>query len=425
MFENSLRYNHTGEWRAIERTRDYYDSLVIPAHHAVTKADDIAGLLNNQIGSDVEYYIDPVLPRYRKGDGFRTEEGDLSKWHQLLVDRYGDPISRILNEQRNLSLLDLDDSERRSVVQTQCELQLELIEEAGEDKLAKYFDVETELRPRAVVPWYIKITRPENIALNEQIINIASESVEAPIKPCIFVSLTALNRSEIRREIVKMLERVGVEEAFLWFEEMGKREAEIMDYAAASELIYSLSQNGVSPHFFYGNYFAQLTSYLGNEGTTFGVAYQESRAERTAVGDNGGGGGDGANRYYFDPVKEFLNFQEAESLGDQFDVPICSCPACQERMDQWADVYKFDGNYNAQRRHYIWNQDRYRDDIESKTLEEQLDDLETAHEKYDSELSNSGTAAEPHHLIKWRGGISHFVEHELGKEPSEIEQTLA
>lgn len=420
MFENTVRFNHKGERAAIEHSRQSIDSLLIPEHFVASNPDYLAGFLNNQLDTEIEFYIDPALPKYRRGDGFRNDNGDLRGWHQALVDRYGGPVERVLNQQRNLEFEDLSEEELEEVIETQCELQLETIEASGEGKLSQYFEVETELRPRAVTPWYVKIEDVSDLNKNRDIIELAQNFTDAPLKPCVFMELDFAADSANRRAVVQMLDKTGVSEVFLWIEGLGKRAADPMDYVATLDVIHRLSEHGVSPHFFYGNYFAYLTAYFGGHGNCFGVAYQESSSEDTEIGSDSGGGGGGTNRYFFEPVKEFLNFQETESLGQEFDVDLCNCPVCEKTMGSWEDIYIYDGNYTAQRHHYIWNQDRYRKSVQEKELETVLDQLKSAYDRYCDELGGSSTAATPYHLNKWRTGIIHFVEEELKEQTEKI-----
>lgn len=372
--------------------------------------------MNNQVDDEeLGYYVDPVLPRYRKGAGFREDNGSLSPWHKALINKYGEPFSTVLDENRNLEIRHLTEEEVQTVIHKQCDLQMNAISNAGENKIRRYLDREMDLLPEAIVPWYVKIRRLEHLENNRSIIEIATEYAEHNVKPCIFVTKSFIAEEDNRGKIVKMLNSLNVSDMFLWVDGMDKRETDPMTYASAADLVRKLSQEKISPHFFYGNYFSHLLAFLGNEGTTFGVAYQESKKEKTKNNTNQGGG-DGTNRIYFQPVEEFLNFQQADEFGSEFDEDVCQCPVCQRDIGSWGDIYKFDSNYTSQRRHYIWTRYNHREQIHENSLEELLNELESSYVRYKDTLGTTSTVANPYHLRKWKIGIEHIVEKELEED---------
>lgn len=415
MFENTLRYNSNGETTVIKETAEYVDSLLIPAHFVIDDPRKIAGLVDNLDRKyGLNFYVDPRLPTYRVGENFRDEVGDLREWDQLLVDYYGEPVSSILLRQGNLSVNDLNSGELRQVIHQQCDLQVDLITDSGQSKLERYGIGSDSLKPKAVIPWYVKIESQDELEPNRRIIEIAKDYCDVPIKPCLFVAQEFLTDSSTRNSLLEFVSEIGVDEVFLWVEGLQKRERGVMHYAAVAETVYEISQQGVDPHLLYASYLEHALAYLGNTGSGFGPGYQESRDEKLEDADGGGGGG--LNRYYYRPTKTFLNFQEADTLGEKFGEPVCDCPVCDKLLSGWQDVYKLDGDRNAQSRHYIASRGMQSEELKEKSLQEILHGLGENHNKYRDPLGDSDTAAQPYHMNRWKAGIKHFVEQVLEEE---------
>ncbi|MBC9988404.1 hypothetical protein E4P24_18845 [Haloferax sp. AS1] len=420
MFENTLRYNSNGETTVIKETAEYVDSLLIPAHFVIDDPRKIAGLIDNLDRKyDLNFYVDPRLPTYRIGDNFRDEVGDLREWDQFLVNYYGKPVSSILLRKGNLTVSDLDSEELRKVIHRQCDLQVDLITDSGQSKLERYGVGADSLKPKAVIPWYVKIESPDDLESNRRIIEIAKDYCDLPIKPCLFVTNEFLSDSSTRNLLLELVSDIGVDEVFLWPASLEKRERGVMHYAAVAETIYEISQQDIDPHLLYGSYLEHALAYLGNTGSGFGPGYQESRDEKLENADGGGGGG--LNRYYYRPTKTFLNFQETETLGEKFGEPLCDCSICDSLLSGWQDIYKFDGDRNTQSHHYVASRAMQSEELKDNGLQDVLHDLGESHSKYRDSLGDSDTAAQPYHLNMWKAGIKHFVERVLDEEVASFE----
>ncbi|AZH26849.1 hypothetical protein [Haloplanus aerogenes] len=420
MFENTLRYNHNGETKAVKKAAQYHDSLLIPAHFVAVSPRKIAGLLERlQTDFGTEFYVDPRLPAYRVGREFWDKPGKLGQWDQALAEYYGKPVTDILIKKGNLTVGDLSQEQLREVIESQCEFQLSMVADAAQAKLGRYMDLEADLRPRAIVPWYVKITSIRDLEINEWIIETAQEYSNYPVKPCFFTTPDFLSDETRLSALIELISGCDIREVFVWVEGLTKRKTDPMDYAHTAKLIYEISDSNIRPHLLYGSYFDHLLGYLGNRGSGFGPAYQESKAEKT--GDEGKSGGGGTNRYYFNPVKTFLNFQETEHLGDENNEPLCECEICSRELGSWSEIYKFDGDYTAQSRHYIEVRQHHSSELSTLALGEKLTELEDKYSLYKDSLGNSDTAAQPYHLRKWKTGIEHFVEEMLEEDISQFQ----
>lgn len=425
MFENSVHFQHPGQKPAISSSASQYDSLIIPAQYEVTKSESLSGLLNRLMQEDgIDFYIDPQLPRYRRGSDFRKDTGDLTEWNQNISEYYGDPISRLLSEQKNIEYTDLDDADQYEVIKQGCDLQTEFLDSGSvQNPLSRYYEAagmeKIELVPRAVIPWYIKIENISDISTNEEIIKRAKDYVDMPVKPCLFIEKSFIQMEGRRQLLIDMVENIDVSELFLWIEGVDSTETVPRTYMAIIELVDQISNIGTRPHMFYGSYFSTLLGYFGARGAGFGVFHQESKEERT--GDQTGGGGDGLKRYYFNQIKEFLNVQEAASIGEEFDAELCDCPVCDLQVDQWDDIYGIGDEYLPLQRHYISVRNNQRKRIKDTSLECLIDELDDVFSTYEDKLGESDTSAEPYHLRKWKAAIEGYLS-ETDQEVTKFEK---
>ncbi|SDM50568.1 hypothetical protein SAMN04487949_1890 [Halogranum gelatinilyticum] len=420
MFENSLHYYTFGEYKEIERAAPYYDSLIVSSHFVVTETDKIAGTLSNlQPEQQIDFYVQPYLPEFRKGDNFRKSNGELRSWASNLAEYYGPPISDVLENRSNLNYFDFSREDQKKIIEKSCDLQLDLLDEASENKLGRYLDSVASLTPRALVPWYVKINSRPDIRANEEIINYAAEYSDCPVKPCFYVDKSFIHTESNRREIVRAVEEAPVREVFLWIDGFDKRDVSIGELCKALDLVERVSQRGVDPHMMYSDYFANLMAFFGLRGVSFGIEHGESKSEKT---DSGGGSGDSV-RYYYNPVKEFLNVYDVEDLGTDFDDPLCECQACDPVMNSWSDIFQLADDRKARAQHYITTRDGHRETVTNETLDDLVGELWDGDDKYQEALDDTDHAANANHLRKWATAIEHYVEEEKQRELSDYSLT--
>lgn len=422
MFENSVHFNHFGETSAIEKSAAEIDTLIIPAHFIVAKRNQVAGLLHRLMKDHgIDYYINPQLPDYRIGDNFRDEKGELSTWNQSLVDYFGSPVQDVLGKQQNLQYRQLDQDQRREVIEQICKLQLTIAEEdvsneSTQDTLSKYEEIEINLQPRAVVPWYVKIESSNGLRINGQIISFATSYTDYPVKPCFFVDKTFIRTHENRNQLARTLNECEVDEIFLVVEGLDTTETVIEEYVHVIDLVDRISKTGVDPHFLNGDYFGHLLGFFGLRGVGFGVFYSESLTEKT--GEQGGGGG-GLKRYYFNPAKEFLNIHETINLAQEYSAPQCDCSVCEFELPTWEDLFRIGDDYTLLQRHYISIRQQHKREIMSRNLKELLQNLRDNDETYREPLKKSDTTANAHHLRKWVVAIEHHIENRTDQQISD------
>lgn len=421
MFENSIHYLSFADRNILEQAVDDYDSIIVNAQVVAGGQGQVPVFIQQLIeDNDIEYYINPQIPEFRVGDNFRKSSGNLRQYTQKLVEVHGNPIEHHLSNNSNLKYSGLADSEIQSVCEAVIDFQQDFVYVKVNEATGKYETPETHLRPKAVIPWYIKIDEHEDIARNKDIIERSLVYSQEPVKPCLFFTKRFLRDATNRTGMAAMLEELDIENAFVWPEDFDKSEVTTSQYLHLIDLVEKLSDRGISPHMMYANYFGHLLGYFGMSGVGFGKFYLESKYEKT---ENTGGGG-GNKRYYFDPVKCFLNISDVHDLANSADADCCGCSVCSQQMDDWDDIFKIANEAVDLQHNFVSVRDKHRQAILTENLQIQLEKLEEATSEFKSRLEEKETTKNAYHLKKWQTAIEHHVEEELDTEISEFDGGL-
>ena len=417
MFENSLHYVAFNDRECVERAVDDYDSLIIQTHIVVGGQGQITPRLNRLYqDEDIEFYIDPAITQLRVGDYFRDDDGELSEYWKKWAKQVGDPVYSHLKQHRNLSATDFSEDERQAISKSLCDLQENFVKNSAIREADKYAQISASLGPKAVIPWYTQITDSSDIAQNRELIENFQQYADTPVKPCIWVSKSFLKDSEGIQSIANLLEEVDVSEAFIWVDELSKKNTTVREYANTTRLTEEISNRDIDPHFLYGNYFVTLLRYFGAKGTGFGKYFLESRSEKTT----GGGSGD-LTRYYFEPAQEFLNITDVDRLVQKEEPELCDCRVCKVELDDWEDIFRVGDDKLFLQRHFVSSKRIHSKKTEENSLKDLLKELKSAKRTYGSELERTKSSKNAYHLTKWTAGIEHYVEQELGKSLEDYE----
>ncbi|MDL0145843.1 hypothetical protein, partial [Halobacterium salinarum] len=188
-------------------------------------------------------------------------------------------------------------------------------------------------------------------------------------------------------------------------------------FVSTVDLVNRISEQGVAPHFLYGSYFSNLLSKFGLQGTGFGINYSESASEKLESQDGGGGG---ASRYYFEPIKEFVGIAEAVQLGEAHTEP-CDCRICRDWMEDWKEIYAVANEQKRLAQHYAAIRKKQQSEVEKKSLQELFEELEKSEDTFGEALSKSESVATADHLEEWREGVKTYVEKIEGSSITEFE----
>ncbi len=384
MFETTLRYNSLNNKHAVEGEIPRFDSVIIDGKMLAHSSKALPKFLYDlREESSFEYYVEPILYQFRAGNDFRYADGTLKNWHEKYVQELGDPLKEHLRSNSNMNPRRMEENDIQDITRSSILFQEEFIPNQVKSQAGKYEDVDTSsLRPKAVIPWHHRINEDEDLGPNRTILETAVEEATVPVKPCIHTTKSYLRDSSNRNALVELVSGYDLDECFVLVEELGKHDTYESTYRNVVDLVYDISEAGVDPHFFYGDYFSNLLSYFGLSGTTYGVMYGEEYSETTERTDQSGM----LNRYYVDQIKDFLKVPAAVEFMQQVDADMCDCDVCQRNFEDWQDIIEHQESeealMNHLQKHYVerrWKQARY---VESTSFDEVVEDLKSDFEEY-------------------------------------------
>ena len=412
MFEATLRYNSNSDKQPIETSLQYLDSLLVPGRMLAANAKALPSNLQNYIDeAGVGYYIDPSLTDFRVGNDFRDESGGVRQWHWEYVDQIGRLLQELLAKQDNVDASNLTDDDIETLVDASVRFQEQFVPTQLQEQVGKYDTISDPdaYRPEAVIPWYHKIRTPGDIKVNSTILTAARESATLPLKPCLFVTKDILRSESHSEQLIELLSEADIEQCFLWVENLDKQETGEHDYEHVAQFVSDLAAAGISPHFYYGDYFATLMSHVGLDGTIYGSMYGEEGAERREQR-----GGDGViTRYYLDGVSDFVKIPAVVDVQQRVGAEICGCDVCSRQFDSWQELAEWDNDddQNTQtpmKKHHLrvrWQQIR---EVESESLDDSLTHLESNYQTYITPFSRSNQVADAKtldYMPRWKSAL--------------------
>lgn len=412
MFEATLRYNTLADKDAIETSLEYLDSLIIPARMLAANRKALpANIQNYADEAGVSYYINPTLPDFRVGDNFRDDKDNVRPWHWRYVEALGEPLEMLLEQQPNLDAAHLSSDQIESLTTASIDFQESFVIQQLSEERDRYDPIENveAYAPEAIMPWYHKISSEADLVPNDTILEVATDAADLPLKPCLFVTKSFIARESNREALAELLTGHGIQQCFVWIEDLDKHETPESQYHHAAELVTELADADLSPHFFYGDYFAMVLSHLGLDGTTYGTMYGEEDGERREQQSGSGV----ATRYYLDGVKDFLKPVAAVDVQQRVGAEMCSCDVCSRQFDDWTELAELanDDDQNVQapmKKHHLrvrWQQVQ---EIESQSLDETLSNLRSDHKEYAPAFNASnqvGANKELDYLMRWKNAV--------------------
>ncbi|GAB3676776.1 hypothetical protein [Halopiger thermotolerans] len=422
-FENSIHYLSFADRPAIEENADQIDSIILTSHLVAYGSGKVPTLLNElRKEHDTRFYINPAITNLRVGTNFLDDQNDeLSPWYQKYIEILGEKVQDLFDDHTQIQYENLTQEERESICKSTADFQENFVKDAAENSTGKYDFVVDDLRPEAIIPWYHKITEPKDIPRNRELAQLTNQATNLPIKPCLFITPDFITDSTNRDSLIESVKKIECSEIFLWVEGFDKSSG-IGTHLNILKIVDELSEIGIGVHSLYGSYFSHLLAYFGATGVGFGVYHSESKSEKK---EESGGDGSNLKRYYFDPVKEFLNVADVDTLTDLGSTPICSCNECQSTLSSWDDLFEVGEDPDFLQSHYISTRGIHKNRIFDQSLQESLEEVKEAESTYKETLNELGTSKTGNHLRKWRRSIEIYAENHSTKNVKEVlDQTI-
>lgn len=230
VFENSLHYKTFADRSQVENRIESYDSLIIPSKLMVGGKKAVPPLVYRLVDAgEVSYYVNPSIREFHRGDSFMDGD-ELKAWHQKLTEELGEPLYSIIDSSFNLSVEELPSEDIREIAQSVVEFQENVVMDAVSESMDKYEQALADnIRPRAIVPWYQKISDYEHINQNREILEY-SQLTDLPIKPCIHAEVDFLRDATARAQIIEMLSINENKECFVWIDGLKKSDTSVDEY---------------------------------------------------------------------------------------------------------------------------------------------------------------------------------------------------
>jgi len=391
MFETTLRYNSLNNKHAVEGEYPRYDSLIIDGKMLAYSKKALPQFIKNLCQErSLDYYVEPIISDFRTGGDFRYPDGTIRGWYDNYIDELGDPLKQTLFESDNVDPRRLDEETIRGISRSVILYQENFIANQLMEESAKYEDVDPdEVMPKAVVPWHHRINEEADLGPNRTILDTAAAEATISLKPCIHTTKSFIRDSTHRTGLVELVNDYDVDECFLLVEELGKHNTYESTYKDVIDLIYDISEVGVVPHFYYGDYFSNLLSYFGLGGTTYGVMYGEEYTETTEYSEQSGM----LLRYYVDQIKDFLKVPAAVELMRRTSTEMCDCDVCQRHFDDWDDIVSLqesdDVLMNHLQKHYVEQRWRHARQVEEEPFDDVVSKLEADRQEYVAPYSSA------------------------------------
>ena len=404
VFETTLQYVTFSDRSQIEGLAEYYDSILLSSHLLVGGQKAVTSLiqkLNNE-QDDFVYYIDPAITEFRLGESFRGSDGDLKQWHQKLIDELGEPFTNQIERRDNIRWDDLSQDDKESAVESLCSLQANFVSNKVQENVGKYENVDINgLQPDKVIPWYVKIDDLDSLRTNEEIIEMAQSECDISLKPTIHVDKQYIRDVTNCGVIAEKFSSLSPEEYFVWIEDLDRSSTTKEEYEDVVYFVAKLAEEGIKPHFMFGDYFSNLLYYFGLNGTSYGTYYRDSHSEKTA---SGGGGGGNLQRFYLDPVHEFLSISDAVNAAKSGEAEIPQHLQIQE----WGEIYNYGQDHDFLKEHYIKTRHGHKQQVLTEDFDSLLDQLEEDKNKFSSTIESRYKSVE--HLAKWKSAFENFKE---------------
>lgn len=384
MFETTLRYNSLNNKHAVEGELPRFDSLLIDAKMLAHSRKALPQFVHDLSEErSIEYYIDPIISDFRSGKNFRFSDGTLRGWYDTYVERLGDPLQRLLSQHSNADPRQMGEGDIRGVARSVVQFQETFVAEQLDQHSGKYVEVAPEtVRPKAVVPWHHRIHETEDLDPYRTILEASIDEASVNLKPCLHTTKTFIQETANRSDLVNLADEFGLNDCFLLIESLGKHDTYEDTYKNVIDLVYDLSEAGLRPHFYYGDFFSNLLAYFGLCGTTYGVMYGEEYTENLEYSESSGM----LNRYFVDQIKDFLKVPAAVELMKKTGTGMCDCNICQRHFDDWDDLITRQESeknlMNLLQKHYVEKRWEHARMVETKSFDEVVNQLHSDFREY-------------------------------------------
>lgn len=329
-------------------TQGTYKGVVINANMASHAPAGLSAFLVEKTAVNTKYLIDPLTHAFQHDPGvIKNSEGETKSSIKKLSKSYGEPVSKFVGK-RPVLPEDFSNSKilEKFVLNCLNFQRRQLADSMTNLDAAKYMDVDSEIRPYALIPPYFFLTEAtidEWIDINKNAAQIAIDNMETDEKcfAAIVINRGVLVSEKARDTLLEAFSDIRLAGFILWVDNLDERFASTVELNSLLNLGNKLRRNGerevINLH---GGYFSILAAGSLGKGALSGVAHAPEFGEFRPVVPVGGG--IPISRYYIPELHARVRYREALSIfqfkkwldsANSFYENVCSCRECRNTLN--------------------------------------------------------------------------------------------
>jgi hypothetical protein len=312
-----------------ENDSKHFDGLAINAHILAHNAKAFLAL---ELELRKPFFILPdvhFLQLYSPQQFDNQKGGIRISWEKLRA-YYPKVVSKILDEQRALSVNDLASKEaleefvfkildfQRSALAAPFQSLGRLLPENARLPRSSFLIAPYFYFGGVTDPWY-------NVAINACVTATALKGTDK-MYGLIFCATSCLNPQEIAT-ICSGFSRANLDGFLIWIDEFDESVASEEELAGMLDLVRTLSSYGKPVINLYGGYFSVMLKHFGLDGFGSGICVRDKMPARPPAPMGGPAGGP-VPRYYVPQVHRKFVQEDARRLIGQLPILSCNCEIC-------------------------------------------------------------------------------------------------
>ena len=344
-FKHFIRMGSYVEKTAIERSKDYFDGIVVNANLVESASSATTSFIITTL-ADKEYFIDPIpfvfsLHAYHlcsEQIDRKTKKSKIAikRSFDKLSQRYGPMIEKIAGNAR-LDLNDFSPTNIKTLAEYVIRYQISRLNDElqGDSK----YGVNINKIPAFVLsPYFPIIDRKlkEWLDINKALIRESkgvARSVNLPLYGVMLLSPAFLDNESDLLTLATGFLNEDADGYLYWFDNMDEKNLTKSRVIILKRFIEKFQNKNKPIINMYGGYLSALLSKFGLTGVIHGVAYWESKPSKPISG-----GAAPPVKFYLQPIHERITSDEMALLIDDcglsskqaFINNICNCDVCQK-----------------------------------------------------------------------------------------------
>ncbi len=393
-----LRFGVHKDRQVMHDCGDLFDGLVVPAH-ILSYSSDATKMAIRYIQKP--FFIDPMTHILSKADiesyvtlNKKTSKKCFKPSIQKLVESYKLETLFSDREYSPLQPSDFNDAFVEEFVSNVINLQVDKVNERG-GVVQKYLEIlvkagyadaqnllEASVEPAFIACPYFFFSSLEddwldvNLRIAKEVKRVAEGHEVVPI---LFTNTATLNSG--------LLDKYSDFNKFIiWVEDLNEKSSIdtpsvfVTKLSALKQFVELTNSRGKELFNLYGSFYSVIMTKLGLSGLSHGIFYGEYKSGNASIG------GVPPSRYYLRKLHQFFTLHETTLLLNKEgykDLLDGDSKAIMEIIDSKVEnIFSFDKNPSLAQKHFLMSRKLEFEDIESKTIEDLSNELDSTYSKY-------------------------------------------